>query len=63
MEKFINFLNATSHISGHGVTGSLKNYEAIAAMGLVGMFFGIIIIGCYTAKLVSDRKLLRTVKA
>ena len=62
MEKIITFLNETTYMSGHNVTGTLKNWEALACMGCALMFVTVIISGAYVAKMVAERK-LKTVKA
>ena len=62
MEKIISFLNGTTYMSGHGVTGTLKNWEALACMGGAVMFIGIIIAGAYIAKSITVAR-VKTVKA
>ena len=62
MEKIISFLNGTTYMSGHGVTGTLKNWEALACMGSALMFVGIIIVTAYVLKSVKVRS-LKTVNA
>lgn len=62
MEKIISFLNGTTYMSGHNVTGTLKNWEALACMGGAIMFVTVIIACAYTAKMITERK-LKTVKA
>lgn len=62
MEKLITFLNGTTYMDGHGVSGTLKNWEALASMSVAIVFIGVIIATAYVVKSVKARK-LSTVKA